>query len=70
MCLKYLKTTNQNESRYEVDWNELKYNVDFLHLVRHTQIHLFDSLHLYGCGQAHQGLPKVILNVKSAICYD
>ena len=28
------------------------YEVDFLHVFRHTQMHLFDSVHLYGCGQA------------------
>ena len=30
--------------------------------------HLFDSLHSYGCGQAHLDFPKVILNIESATC--
>ena len=30
-------------------------------------INLFDSVHSYGCGQAHLGLQKVILNITSAI---
>ena len=30
-------------------------------------INLFDSVHSYGCGQAHLGLQKVILNTTSAI---
>ena len=42
----------------------------FLHVVRHAQLHLFDSLHSNGCGQAHQGFPKVILNIKTVICED
>ena len=41
--------------------------VDFLHVVRHTQIHQFDLVHLYGCGQAYLGLQKVIIYIKSAL---
>ena len=41
-----------------------------LHEVSHPQIHLFDSDHWYGCGQAHQGLPEVILKMKTSICQD
>ena len=29
------------------------YEVDFLHVVRHTQIPLFDSVHSYDCGREH-----------------
>ena len=42
----------------------------FLHVVRHTQIHLFDSVHSYWRGQADLGLPKVILGIKTAILQD
>ena len=42
----------------------------FLHVVRHPQIHLFDLVHSYGCGQAHQGLPKINLDIKTAIWQD
>lgn len=28
---------------------------------------LFDSVHLYGCGQAHPGVPKVIPNIESTL---
>ena len=41
----------------------------FLNEVRHIKIHLFDSVHSYGCGQAYLGMPKVI-SIKSAICQD
>ena len=36
----------------------------------YTPVHLFDSVHSYECDQVHLSLPKVILNVKSAICPD
>ena len=39
-------------------------------MVKHTKIHLFDSVHSNRCGQAHLSLPKVILKIKSAICQD
>ena len=45
----------------------IRYEVDFLHMVRHTQIHLADLLHFYGCGQAHMGLPTVVFSIKSTI---
>ena len=45
----------------------ISYEVDFLHMVRHTQIHLFDLVHFYGCGQAHMGLPTVVFSIKSII---
>ena len=48
--------------------NEIGYEVDFLLVVRHTKIHLFDSIHLYGSGQAHLGMPKVIPNNKFLLC--
>ena len=38
-----------------------------LHVGRDMQTHLFDSVHSYWCGQAHLGIPKVILNIKSGI---
>ena len=41
-----------------------------MHVVRHTQIHLFNWVHSYECGQAHLGLPKIILNIKFAIYQD
>ena len=40
--------------------NELRYEVDFLHVVRYTEIHLLDSVHSYGCSQALLGVPRVI----------
>ena len=46
----------------------MNFEVDFLHVVKHIEIHLFDSVYSYGgCCQAHLGLSKVILNIKSAI---
>ena len=33
-----------------------RYQVDFLYVVRHTQIHLFDSVYSYWYGQAHLDL--------------
>ena len=45
----------------------IRYEVDFLHMVRHTQIHLANLLHFYGCGQAHMGLPTVVFSIKSTI---
>ena len=42
----------------------------FLHVVRYTKINLFDSVHSDGCGQAHMGIPKLILNLKFAISQD
>ena len=37
-------------------------------MVRHTQINLFDSIHQYGCGHTHLGLPNKfsISNVQCA----
>ena len=31
---------------------------------------IYDSVHSYGCGQAHLGMPKVITNFKPAVCKD
>ena len=44
--------------------------VDFLHVARQTQIHLFDLIHLYGCSQAYLGRQKVIIYIKSALYQD
>ena len=41
--------------------NALSYEVDFLHEF---------LIHSYGCGQAYLGMPKVIVNIESAICQD
>ena len=46
---------------------KLGMKLTFLHVFSHTQIHLFGSDHSYGCVQANLGLPKSILNIKSAI---
>ena len=40
------------------------------YLLRHTKIHLYDSVHWYVCGQAHLSMPKVISNIKSSVCQD
>ena len=44
--------------------------VGFLHVVKYTQKNLFDLCHLYRCGQADQGMQKIIPNIESAICQD
>ena len=36
-------------------------------MIRHTQLHLFDTIDSNGCGQAQLDAPEVILNNKSAI---
>ena len=46
------------------------YVLDSLYLGRHTQIHLFDSLHSYGSGQARLGMSKIIPNIESEICQE
>ena len=59
---------NDSKVRTNIGMKLIKINLGmklfFLLVVKHTQIHLFDSVHSYGCGQAHQSLPKVILNIK------
>ena len=50
--------------------NELRYEVDFLHVVRYTEIHLLDSVHSYGCSQALLGVPRVIPTIKFTLCQD
>ena len=48
--------------------NELRYELDLLRVVG-LDIHInsFDSVDLYGCGQAHQLMAP---NIESAICQD
>ena len=41
-----------------------------MHVVRHTWIHIYDSVHSYSCGRAHLGMPIVISKIKSAIHQD
>ena len=67
---KVIETTSTNEPRYGIDYNELRYDVDILHVVRHIQIRQFHSVHSYGCDQTHLGFPHVILNIKSSIYQD
>ena len=47
------------------EWVEL-WNLFFACGKEYTN--LFDSVHSYGCDQAHLDLPKIILNIKSVIC--
>ena len=32
-------------------------------------MYLYDSVHLYECDQAHEGMSKVIRNIRSALCF-
>ena len=57
----------QIDSKQQVRMN-LGVKLILLLVVRHTQIHLLDSVHLYWRGQTNLGLPKVILNIKFTIC--
>ena len=45
--------------------NKLRYEFEFLHVVR--QIHPYDSVYSYECGWAQLRKPKVIPNIKPAI---
>ena len=41
-----------------------------MHVVRHTYIHEYDSVPSYEFAQVKLGIPKVIPNIKPAICHD
>ena len=56
-CLNMPKGMKNNKTALSQEWVELWSYI--LHTVRHTN--LFDLVHSDGCGQAHLGLPKVIL---------
>ena len=45
-CPKWLETTKLYLK------NEIRYEFDFLHVVRHTKVHLYDLFHSYKCGQS------------------
>ena len=36
-------------------------------MVRDIKTQLLNSVHSYGCGQTHQGMPKVIPSTESAV---
>ena len=59
-CLNMPKGMKNNKTALSQEWVELWSYI--LHTVRHTN--LFDLVHSDGCGQAHLGLPKVILQKK------
>ena len=50
--------------------DKLRYGVNFYYVVKHIKVHVFDIVHSYGCSQGHLGMPKVIPNIKCAICQD
>ena len=59
------KVIQNNGSAVSKELAELEY--DFLHIVRHIKIHLFDSVLVCGCSHAHLRMPKEIPNIKHAI---
>ena len=52
-----LKVIENN--KLAISQNEFRYKFDFLYLLRHTYIHLYDSVHSYARGKAHLGTPEV-----------
>ena len=44
--------------------NKLRYELDFLHVIRYVQIQLFDMVPSYGCCQSYVGMSNVILNTQ------